>query len=461
MALTIADRRLGAILLEQGFLSDAPLQRGLAHQIAEGGRLAEVLISLGLISELEILRAIEAALGIPVVDLTEMTPDAAALGKVDSRLAQLHHAVPLAEKEDGLHIALADVLETKTYEDIENATGLTLVPLQALRSHINWALAQHYPTLGLTAQRPATLPEVQKQRSQMPVEQDGIGARHPQEEPDKQPYAGMPIGQILVSNGVLSEERLYEALAQQAQMTFLPNPPEFHPEQVTLQRLQQATAIRLSAVPVEETATEITVLISDPRQRAEIVEKLPKRVKFVLVLPAKLHQYLEQFYVQPKLRARLQQAQTELRRALREARGQYPKPNKTKIELDFESAQIIANALPPQKPSPSRLEEDLRQLGKLSPEQLAQRLAEQLGYDFVDEAATQLFPHIVELLPERLARRYGAVPLRLEGNTLVVAMKDPRNVYAIDDIQLITSYTILPVVMTEGAIKQLIAQYWG
>lgn len=65
------------------------------------------------------------------------------------------------------------------------------------------------------------------------------------------------------------------------------------------------------------------------------------------------------------------------------------------------------------------------------------------------------------LIPEPTARRYGVVPVRLQGEALVIAMKDPRNVFALDDLKLITGREIIPAVMAEKDIVRLIERYFG
>src|SRR5690606_40421623 len=88
---------------------------------------------------------------------------------------------------------------------------------------------------------------------------------------------------------------------------------------------------------------------------------------------------------------------------------------------------------------------------KCTPAMLARSLAMQLGFDFIEENV-QVAPYAVTPVPEATARRYTAMPVRLEGNTLVVAMKDPRHVFALDDIQLITGREIQPAVATEETL---------
>ena len=65
------------------------------------------------------------------------------------------------------------------------------------------------------------------------------------------------------------------------------------------------------------------------------------------------------------------------------------------------------------------------------------------------------------MIPEATARRYTVVPMRLQGESLVIAMKDPRNVFALDDLKLITGREVLPAVMAEKDITRLIERYFG
>lgn len=68
---------------------------------------------------------------------------------------------------------------------------------------------------------------------------------------------------------------------------------------------------------------------------------------------------------------------------------------------------------------------------------------------------------IIELVPEKLARRYQVIPLFKIGNTLTVAMADPHNVFALDEVRLKTGYEVETAVSSEIQIKKAIDQYYG
>ena len=159
MALSIGDRRLGAILLEQGYVNDLDLQKALVRHAEVGGRLSDILIDSGMVGERRIARAIEEALGIPLVDLLVITPEPSAVAAVSAQTAQTVQAFPFALDGETLRVALADPLSSLAIEALEDDSGLIIEPYQALRDQILWSIATHYPELDLSAPLPAEAQE--------------------------------------------------------------------------------------------------------------------------------------------------------------------------------------------------------------------------------------------------------------------------------------------------------------
>ncbi len=91
--------------------------------------------------------------------------------------------------------------------------------------------------------------------------------------------------------------------------------------------------------------------------------------------------------------------------------------------------------------------------------ELVKALARQIGIEYVDLADTSIDPSAAALVPDYLADRYTVIPIGFDEDRLVVAMADPANVLAIDDLRAITGMDILPKVATrsdvEDAIKRL------
>jgi type IV pilus assembly protein PilB len=98
-------------------------------------------------------------------------------------------------------------------------------------------------------------------------------------------------------------------------------------------------------------------------------------------------------------------------------------------------------------------------MGLVKEGDLVAALAKQVGLSFVDLSDHPVDAHAASLLPEAVARRYRALPVGYEDNRLVVAMADPANLYALDDIRTITGMEIKPVVATAGDIDAAIRKY--
>src|SRR3989304_9293489 len=91
---------------------------------------------------------------------------------------------------------------------------------------------------------------------------------------------------------------------------------------------------------------------------------------------------------------------------------------------------------------------------------IAQTLAFQLGIPFIDISKTQVDPEAVGLVPERLAKKYLLMPLVQEHRVLKVAMADPLNLHAIDDIRFSTEMEVQPMVATLSDVDAAINTHY-
>ena len=103
----------------------------------------------------------------------------------------------------------------------------------------------------------------------------------------------------------------------------------------------------------------------------------------------------------------------------------------------------------------------LVELGYLTEKDLVEALGRQLGVRFVDLEAMAIDPELSRLIPEHLAKRYHVFPVAQHDNRLTLAMLDPLNVIAVDDIRLITGFDIEPVIATEAGIEKLLKGQFG
>ncbi|MBI2265104.1 MAG: type II secretion system ATPase GspE [Armatimonadetes bacterium] len=101
------------------------------------------------------------------------------------------------------------------------------------------------------------------------------------------------------------------------------------------------------------------------------------------------------------------------------------------------------------------------QMGFLSEKDITEVIGKQMGVNFVDLDETDLDPELVRSIPEHLAQRYKVIPVGQHDNKLTLAMVDPLNVVAIDDIRLITGFDIAPVISTEESIVRTLNRQFG
>ena len=121
----------------------------------------------------------------------------------------------------------------------------------------------------------------------------------------------------------------------------------------------------------------------------------------------------------------------------------------------------LAGALLDRERSGRRLGEILVENGFISSRELAWLLAEQLGFEFLDLAETDVDPVVAGLLPENLAVRYGALPVRvLDDDTVLVAVADPTNVITSDDLHMVLGRNVRLAVVDEVEISRRISRFY-
>ncbi|NOY54063.1 MAG: type IV-A pilus assembly ATPase PilB [Deltaproteobacteria bacterium] len=124
------------------------------------------------------------------------------------------------------------------------------------------------------------------------------------------------------------------------------------------------------------------------------------------------------------------------------------------------SEDQLQQALAKQKKEGGRLGSNLVQMGFVQEDNLISFLSQQYGIPSVDVTNFEIDPEVVKLIPSEVAQKYMIMPINRTGSTLTIAMVDPSNVFAIDDVKFMTGYNVEPVVASEGSIKQAIDQYY-
>lgn len=125
------------------------------------------------------------------------------------------------------------------------------------------------------------------------------------------------------------------------------------------------------------------------------------------------------------------------------------------------SKEQLERALTEQKQHGGRIGSILKGLGFVTEEDIIKVLGKQLGIQHVVLANVIIDPDLLKVIPETLARRYQVMPISKRDKALTVAMVDPLNVFAIDDIRRLAGLDIHPVVSTEGDLLKAIDRFYS
>jgi type IV pilus assembly protein PilB len=125
------------------------------------------------------------------------------------------------------------------------------------------------------------------------------------------------------------------------------------------------------------------------------------------------------------------------------------------------SPQHLREALDYQREHGGRLGFTLVKLGLVSDDMITAVLARQYGIPSVNLDLFHIDQSVLRLIPQEVAQKYSVLPLSRVGATLTLAMVDPTNVFAMDDVKFMTGLNVEPVVVAEASVQQAIAKYYG
>lgn len=122
----------------------------------------------------------------------------------------------------------------------------------------------------------------------------------------------------------------------------------------------------------------------------------------------------------------------------------------------------LARGLEEQKDSSGqlRLGTILIKNGYISEQDLTSFLSKQYGVPAINLTELEVDPAVIKIIPADIAQKYQIIPVNRAGSTLIVAMSDPSNIFAVDDIKFMTGYNVEVVVAPEAALKAAIDKFY-
>lgn len=121
----------------------------------------------------------------------------------------------------------------------------------------------------------------------------------------------------------------------------------------------------------------------------------------------------------------------------------------------------LDKALELQKKSGGSLGKMLVDMGYISQKDLMVVMSQQLNIPPINLTKYKVDKEVLQLIPEKIARQYSLLPISKIGKMITVAMSDPLNIFAMDDIKILTNFKIDLVIATENDIREAINKYYG
>ena len=121
----------------------------------------------------------------------------------------------------------------------------------------------------------------------------------------------------------------------------------------------------------------------------------------------------------------------------------------------------LARGLELQKSTKKRLGEVLITSGIISQKQLIEALEVQLGVDYIDLSKTALAPELAHVIPQSMAKKHQIIPIKIEKDEIWLAMSDPLNFMALEDVKRVTRRKVIPVIAASEAVDRAIISLYG
>ncbi len=130
------------------------------------------------------------------------------------------------------------------------------------------------------------------------------------------------------------------------------------------------------------------------------------------------------------------------------------------VKAGLITQEQLQKALAQQEMSGGRIGSNLVKLGYITEDEITSFLSRQYGVPSINLSHFEIDPNVIKLIPADIAQKHLVIPINRTGSVLTVAMADPSNIFAIDDIKFMTGYKVEPVVAAESAIKNAINRYY-
>jgi type IV pilus assembly protein PilB len=459
--LSEANQHLAELLLDQGILTALELKQILEQHSLISGRLADFLIDTAIVPEGSLLRLYQRTYGYELANFSMLeTIERDVARVIPAHLAQLQMMIPFHLVNSEIHLACLEPPDLAALSQMKGLTDKHIQVFLAPRDLMRWAIAQHYPELFLTPPNPSSLRDPFENRIGHRLIAQGLLTESQLEEAllERTPGKAGRTGELLLRMGYITEDDLYRSLAAQTKIPFVKIPIEYEITPSVAALFTRAEVMRWQSIPVFEDETSITVLTSEPSLISDLEPLFDRGLTPMISTPSQIKFLAQQLENEssPLVRLLLQQdLRLEQRaKALLYAQEHQKDLTEALLELGFVSQTNLKAArlaIPSEEVIPTEQPWELSFSGRL-----AHNLASQLGVTYVDPTESPPDLSLMTLIPEKTMRQYSLFPYQKTSNGLAVLMTDPRNIFALNDLEALLGQAIEPVMADRLEIEKLI-----
>ncbi len=142
--MTRKKKRLGELLLEANKITEKDLLKALEEQKKYGDKLGKSIVKLGLLSEREIIDTVSRQLGIPVININELTIPEELIRLIPSEMAKGSLVMPVIKRHNLLKLAMVDPLDINAMDNVARVVKMEIEPLMVTESDLKQALERYY-----------------------------------------------------------------------------------------------------------------------------------------------------------------------------------------------------------------------------------------------------------------------------------------------------------------------------
>jgi type IV pilus assembly protein PilB len=398
----LGSKRVGDILLSQGKLTEEELEQALELQDKNSKHLGAVLLELGYVEPADLAQALAQRFNMDYVVISELSPhevDSEAIDSIDEAKLRKYRALPLRYEGDNLVIAMSDPNDLYALEDLRMIAGSQIKPVVVTEEDLQGALDHLFGA----------------------EDEESVDGETDDAEASAQDLDEMTTVSDKETPDETSEDRAEGSEITEASSVAAVRDPEDaggkEPYSETEESISSAGESVAEASAAEDYAPE--------REDPEGVEN---RSSFEV---------------------------NERHRGSPRTLSGKGKVGEILVAENKITEEQLRRAEALQEEDSRDLSEVLLSLGHVDKTDLMRATARRLNIEFIELRESDVDRSLLRMVDQRVLRKHGVMPLRLEDEKLHVAMSDPKDLYALEDIRMITGYSVVPVAAVSDDVRRV------